>query len=85
MWRTNAEKFRELIHRVAEQDKVGLGVAKARFAGQANYSVPSLERLMRGEIASDDVRAGTLRTVRSRKLNFKDSDLFPTKADEQAS
>ncbi len=81
MWRTNAPKIKELIHRVAEQDQVGLGVAKARFAGEAEFSVPSLERLMRGENASDDVRSGTIRSVRARGLKFKDSDLFPEKAE----
>jgi hypothetical protein len=83
--RTNAAKLRELIHRVAEQDDVNLGVAKARFAGEANYSVPSLERLMRGEIASPDHVESTVRAVKARKLKFTKAELFlPEKQEESA-
>jgi hypothetical protein len=74
--RTNALRFKEVILKVARQDSVNVGVAKARFAGEANYSVPSLERLMRGEAVSEDHRRGTLKAVRARGLKFKEADLF---------
>ena len=74
---TDAQKISEVIHQVAKQDGVKVGVAKARFAGEANYSVPSLERLMRGEAASEDVLKSTLEAVRKRRLKFREDDLFP--------
>jgi hypothetical protein len=82
--RTNAAKLRELIHRVAEQDNVNTGVAKARFAGEANYSVPSLERMMRGEIASPDHVESTIRAVKARRLKFSKADLFSPENEEES-
>lgn len=83
--RTNPAKFDELIRELAKKDEINRGVAKARFAGQANYSVPSLERLMRGESASDDHIRGTMKAIKAYRLKFRESDLFHSAPTEQES
>lgn len=76
MRHANGDKFTEMIQKIARLDRVNVGVAKARFAGEAKYSVPSLERLMRGGAASEGVRKRTLSAVIARKLDFSENDLF---------
>lgn len=77
MRRTNGDRITELIQQVAKKDRVNPGVAKARFAGKANYSVPSLERLMRGERASEDQQDRTLSAAKSWGMRVSRNELFP--------
>lgn len=76
MKRTDGHQMTEVIHAVCRQDKVNSGVAKARFAGEAKYSVPSLERLLRGERASTDIQLQTMKAIRGRGINVKAEELF---------
>jgi hypothetical protein len=81
MRKTNDSRMREIIFQVAQSDKVNIGVAKARFAGEACYSVPSLERLMRGEVASEDVQARTIGAAKARGIRVKINELFPPESE----
>lgn len=76
MRKANSEQITELIGQVAKKDRIKVGVAKARFAGKANYSVPSLERLMRGELASEDHQLGTLKAAKSWGIEVTLDQLF---------
>lgn len=74
---TDAHKVLELVHAVADMDNVNPGVAKARLAGEANFSVPLLERLMRGESVSPAAQVRLLGACQARALSFTMDDLFP--------
>lgn len=81
---TTAQMVMDLVYQVSVQDGVGMGVAKARFAGEAIMSVPSLERLMRGEKASPQHKQGILSAASARRLKFSKDKLFSTRANEKS-
>lgn len=44
----------ETVKEVQAQDRLdNLGIAKARFASESEYSVPTLERYLRGDVPTD--------------------------------
>ena len=84
MSNTIAELVTDLIYQVSVMDKVNMGVAKARLAGEAVMSVPSLERLQKGHVPSPSHQAGLLKAASARKLRFQKS-VFTSRANEKKS
>lgn len=66
----------DIVYQVSRQDKVNQGVAKARLAGEAIMSVPSLERLMRGEHASAGQQLNVIKAAKARRIKFDERGLF---------
>jgi hypothetical protein len=74
---TDGTRISNLIYEIVGMDKVTFGTAKARFAGEAKYSVPTLERLMRGQTTSEENQKNTLTAARAWKFPVKLEELFP--------
>lgn len=75
---TNGQKIYALVFAVAKQDSINQGVAKARLAGEASYSVALLEKLMRGVHTSEFNQVRTVDAAKARGLKFEMDDLFPS-------
>lgn len=74
---TNAKLLKEVITEIAFDLDIHAGVAKAKLAGHAACSVPSLERMLKGAAPSEASRSRLVIAINQFGFIVTHDQLFP--------